>query len=209
MEWLIIISLVLSVLNFYFISKKKIDHEQDLKKFQSHTESIMVEFNRITTRNISLLDDKIEELNHKIRLGQKVDLLLKERFEEAHQIDYLSVLQLDKIDNKPISNDFNPKKEDTIKQCDPIKELIIDSIKDLNQQDNITLSTDKELFDNIPINKLKKYQSSQIQNQKKYSLLHHISKNKSKEELLELGFSLNEINLSLLSSNSKQNRSLD
>ncbi|MGL4676218.1 MAG: hypothetical protein ACRCWI_00945 [Brevinema sp.] len=194
MELLAIFSIFLSTINFYFLFKNiaRKPFQQDLTEFQSYTERMIVEFNRITTRNIELLDSRIEELNRNIRLSQKVDLLLKERFEEAQKIEYLKVLNLDKV----------YEEQNTIKHP-KIDILIEDSIEssentsqdyDLLEQLEPPKEIEDSLFEGIPITKIKKHHKN-LTRKKRDLLKEGIKDNKSKEELLDLGFTINEINL--------------
>ena len=106
MEWLVILCLALSSLNLYLFFKKSVQKPfaKESEEFRIYTETLITEFNRIATRNISLLDERLEELDHKIRLSQKVDLLLKDRFEEAHKIEYLAPLKLNEVHTENLLN---------------------------------------------------------------------------------------------------------
>ncbi|MGL5956612.1 MAG: hypothetical protein ACRC0X_08480 [Brevinema sp.] len=192
MEWFAVFSIFLSTINFYFLFKNisRKPFHQDLAEFQSYTERMIVEFNRITTRNVELLDSRIEELNRKIRLSQKVDLLLKERFEEAQKIEYLKVLQLDKV-----HEEYSVSENDQILIEDLENSNNNNSpLEQLESPNNSEDSLENSLFEGIPVAKIKKHHHTTVQ--KKQELLKDsIKENKSKEELLELGFTINEINL--------------
>lgn len=244
MEWLVVLSLTMSSLNIYFFFKNqsKKSYSQDLEEFRSYTESLITEFNRITTRNVDLLDSRIEELDHKIRLSQKIDLLLKERFEEAHKIEYLKILHLDQIyevtkKNVPAQGDpytspiYKGILPNITESSDSLKEkreeslplesqnmIFTDAKKDpttdthseksseelhdklLSQTLEIPLleeSSETDFFEGVSVTKIKKYKK--LSSQKKQELLfQYISEEKNKEELLEQGFTSNEINIALL-----------
>ena len=123
MEWLVILCLALSSLNLYLFFKKSVQKPfaKESEEFRIYTETLITEFNRIATRNISLLDERLEELDHKIRLSQKVDLLLKDRFEEAHKIEYLAPLKLNEVHTENLLNNTNQSLDEN---SEPISENI-------------------------------------------------------------------------------------
>ena len=123
MEWLVILCLALSSLNLYLFFKKSVQKPfaKESEEFRIYTETLITEFNRIATRNISLLDERLEELDHKIRLSQKVDLLLKDRFEEAHKIEYLAPLKLNEVHTENLLNNTNQSLDEN---NEPISENI-------------------------------------------------------------------------------------
>ena len=247
MEWLVVLCLILSTINFYFLitnmTKKSFDSE--LIEFRTYTETLITEFNRITTRNVDLLDSRIEDLNHKIRLSQKVDLLLKERFEEASKIEYLKPLQMEQVysspmtDSSPIDqqeielahsidhtitddltiehiildnlqNTIPTAEEDPDIDLEILTELSEDILSEISEEDyivdDIVIETPVEseyspnlLFEGIPIEKIKKHKkNSRVNIEKENQLIQYIKQNKNKDELLELGFTSNEINIAML-----------
>ena len=55
------------------------------------------------------------------------------------------------------------------------------------------------MFEGIPIEKIKKHRKNSRANlEKEQQLIQYIKHNKSKDELLELGFTSNEINIAML-----------
>lgn len=258
MAWLVVLCLVISTLNLYFFFKKSMQKsfEQELNEFRTYTETLITEFNRVTTRNVSLLDERIDELDHKIRLSQKVDLLLKERFEEAHKIEFLKPLKLNELDKEKqeISeqNTVTTQKEQLLKTPYSIEKIeiseeqqkennteknrektprktiqkLIDIIsfteekieileeqqekqqkekivkKEENSKNNHIQKTinieEPLLFEGLPIEKIKKHQSRLNTHKKQKLLLQYLQENKTKEELLNLGFNSNEINIAIL-----------
>lgn len=241
MEWLVVLCLILSTINFYFLTQNMIkkSFDSELQEFRSYTESLITEFNRITTRNVELLDSRIEDLNHKIRLSQKIDHLLKERFEEANKIEYLKPLQMDKVHSlQTLSSDpvDTHKKilsiDHTITDDMTIEHIILDNIQQnistpIDEESTNSTNNDQEisteptinpialepsnpdeistnfatnlLFEGIPIEKIKKHRKNSRANlEKEQQLIQYIKHNKSKDELLELGFTSNEINIAML-----------
>lgn len=231
MEWLIVLCLMLSTINLYFLIKNmgKKSFDSELIEFRTYTETLITEFNRITTRNVELLDSRIEELNHKVRLSQKVDLLLKERFEEASKIEYLKPLQMEQVyfSQTTVSSPFDQQRDteqaqsiDQIITDDlTIEDIILDNIQHIipiseedYSVDNIVIETPVEapieyapnlLFEGIPIEKIKKHKknsrvNSRVNVEKENQLIQYIKQNKNKDELLELGFTSNEINIAML-----------
>lgn len=222
MEWLIIFSIFFSTLNFYFLFKKlsQKPFQQELEEFRSYSERIIVEFNRITTRNVELLDSRIAELDHKIRLSQKIDKHLSERFEEASKLEYLSNF-IDsqkttsiKEEEHPINNntpiqDINNVETiddslgiditvgDDIEMLEERQNDIVEDFSELNKR-VVESSSESGLFEGIPIQKIKKHQKKTSLKNKQELLKSHIEQNKTKEELLALGFNNNEINLAML-----------
>ena len=254
MEWLVVLCLILSTINFYFLIKNmtKKSFDSELIEFRTYTETLITEFNRITTRNVDLLDSRIEDLNHKIRLSQKIDLLLKERFEEASKIEYLKPLQMEQVYSSPITEsspidqqeiklahsvdhtitddltiehiildhlqDTIPTAEETLDidsynleiLTETLLELSEDILSEISEEDyivdDIIIETPKEsenssdlLFEGIPIEKIKKHKkNSRVTIEKENQLIQYIKQNKNKDELLELGFTSNEINIAML-----------
>ena len=256
MEWLVVLCLILSTINFYFLIKNmtKKSFDSELIEFRTYTETLITEFNRITTRNVDLLDSRIEELNHKIRLSQKVDLLLKERFEEASKIEYLKPLQMEQVYSSPITEsspldqqetelahsidhtitddltieyiilgnlqDTIPTAEETpdidAYNLEILTEISEDILSEISEEDyivdDIVIETPVEspkessleyspnlLFEGIPVEKIKKYKkNSRVNLEKENQLIQYIKQNKNKDELLELGFTSNEINIAML-----------
>ncbi|MGL4388869.1 MAG: hypothetical protein ACRCTJ_05705 [Brevinema sp.] len=234
MTFIILLTSTISIINLYFWIKqrqnKPFSHE--ITAFKSETQTVMVEFNRITTRNISLLDEKLEELDHKIRISQKIDALLKERIEEFDKIshwkeietrpiiqtlideNHSAILKEPKKSKKKIlvsdisqqiaheqTNQIQATKEHLTKNKSTIKDLqkIINKVNtSLSTNHNIikSVTVESTLFEGVPIQKIKKHQST---HKKHELLLQHLQENKSKEELLALGFSNNEINLAKMS----------
>ncbi len=241
MEWLVVLCLILSTINFYFLTQNMIkkSFDSELQEFRSYTESLITEFNRITTRNVELLDSRIEDLNHKIRLSQKIDHLLKERFEEANKIEYLKPLQMDKVhslqtlSSDPVDTHTKILSIDhTITDDMTIEHIILDNIQQnistpIDEESTNSTNNDQEisteptinpialepsnpdeistnfatnlLFEGIPIEKIKKHRKNSRANlEKEQQLIQYIKHNKSKDELLELGFTSNEINIAML-----------
>ena len=256
MEWLVVLCLILSTINFYFLMKNmtKKSFDSELTEFRTYTETLITEFNRITTRNVELLDSRIEALDHKIRLSQKVDLLLKERFEEASKIEYLKALQMEQVYSSQVPQNSPPEQQDKVEQIQSIDHMITDdlTIENIvlnNLQDFIPTSEEnpeidssnldilaeisKEiltelsegsfeenyaediiidapieapvkyssnlLFEGIPVEKIKKHKkNSRVRVEKENLLIQYIKQNKNKDELLELGFTSNEINIAML-----------
>ena len=237
MEWLVVLCLILSTINFYFLIKNmtKKSFDSELIEFRTYTETLITEFNRITTRNVDLLDSRIEDLNHKIRLSQKVDLLLKERFEEASKIEYLKPLQMEQVyssqnsESSPIeaqaidytvaddltiehiiSNNISTTEEnleinsynsDILTEIS--EEIPTEILSEISEEENsIEASIEYSpnlLFEGIPVEKIKKHKkNSRINLKKEQLLIQYIKQNKNKEELLELGFTSNEINIAML-----------
>ncbi len=224
-----VFSVLLSTINFYFLVKllsNKPSHQKELDDFQSHVERLMVEFNRITTRNIELLDSRIEELDHKIRLSQKTESHLKELFEDAQKRDFLPMGFLSET-TENISTDISTIEDQNTINTTENREFLIDnpipsfseilSIESKNHktskpeiadtiEESPTIETENPkktisdqsdtLFEGVPIKKIKKHSKKNTQQQ----LMDHIQQNKSKDELLELGFNINEINLAMLCS---------
>ena len=143
MEWLVILCLALSSLNLYLFFKKSVQKPfaKESEEFRIYTETLITEFNRIATRNISLLDERLEELDHKIRLSQKVDLLLKDRFEEAHKIEYLAPLKLNEVHTENLLNNTNQSLDEN---NEPISENIPNNTNQSLDENNEPIS------ENIP-----------------------------------------------------------
>ena len=143
MEWLVILCLALSSLNLYLFFKKSVQKPfaKESEEFRIYTETLITEFNRIATRNISLLDERLEELDHKIRLSQKVDLLLKDRFEEAHKIEYLAPLKLNEVHTENLLNNTNQSLDEN---SEPISENIPNNTNQSLDENNEPIS------ENIP-----------------------------------------------------------
>ena len=248
MEWLIVLCLILSTINFYFLMKNmtKKSFDSELTEFRTYTETLITEFNRITTRNVELLDSRIEALDHKIRLSQKVDLLLKERFEEASKIEYLKPLQMEQVyssqvvpQTSPLEPEQSHSIDHTITDDLTIENIVLDNLQDtiptaeetpdidtynleilteiskdilseISEEDyivdDIVIETPVEseyspnlLFEGIPIEKIKKHKkNSRVNIEKENQLIQYIKQNKNKDELLELGFTSNEINIAML-----------
>ena len=249
MEWLVVLCLILSTINFYFLIKNlsKKSFDSDLIEFRTYTETLITEFNRITTRNVELLDSRIEDLNHKIRLSQKIDLLLKERFEEAAKIEYLKPLQMEQIYSSQTAKNPPPAQQNEIDHIITddltIEDVILDNLQytiptseenpeiddynnthnldilteilsEISEEDSIdiVIETPEEipkkspseyssnlLFEGIPVEKIKKHKkNSRVNLEKENQLIQYIKQNKNKDELLELGFTSNEINIAML-----------
>ena len=250
MEWLIVLCLILSTINFYFLMKNmtKKSFDSELTEFRTYTETLITEFNRITTRNVELLDSRIEALDHKIRLSQKVDLLLKERFEEASKIEYLKPLQMEQVyssqvvpQTSPLEPEQSHSIDHTITDDLTIENIVLDNLQDtiptaeetpdidtynleilteiskdilseISEEDyivdDIVIETPVEstfeyssnlLFEGIPVEKIKKHKkNSRVNLEKENLLIQYIKQNKNKDELLELGFTSNEINIAML-----------
>ena len=250
MEWLVVLCLILSTINFYFLMKNmtKKSFDSELTEFRTYTETLITEFNRITTRNVELLDSRIEALDHKIRLSQKVDLLLKERFEEASKIEYLKPLQMEQVyssqvvpQTSPLEPEQSHSIDHTITDDLTIENIVLDNLQDtiptaeetpdidtynleilteiskdilseISEEDyivdDIVIETPVEstfeyssnlLFEGIPVEKIKKHKkNSRVNLEKENLLIQYIKQNKNKDELLELGFTSNEINIAML-----------
>ncbi|MGL4563285.1 MAG: hypothetical protein ACRCVW_05465 [Brevinema sp.] len=207
MIFIIFLVSIISLINLYFLVKqrKQKPYDHEIKEFQKQTETIMVEFNRITIRNISMLDEKLEELDHKIRLAQKIDIVLKERLEEVNQISYLSSLNLNKLEEKN-SDSIDHKNEN--KKMRIKKKKLSESknpneieLKEDNKNNTDIVIKNNELFEGIPIEKIKKQTPIHLlPTHKKHALLiQYLNEKKTKEELIGIGFSNNEINIATMS----------
>ncbi|MGL4394380.1 MAG: hypothetical protein ACRCS8_04060 [Brevinema sp.] len=236
MTILILLTSTISIINLYFLLKQRRTKpfDQDVSAFKIETEKVMVEFNRITTRNISILDDKIEELDHKIRIAQKIDSTLKERLEEFDKINYLKdapeeAEQKQKRQKKKtllaeISEQIAKKEHSLVVDTEAVEDVFERSVSPKDQiviveekvleasvEDVIIASepdpakedsADSVLFEGVPVQKIKKHQSTQKQHE---TLLQYLKEEKTREELLSLGFSNNEINLATMSLSLEQN----
>ncbi|MGL4560942.1 MAG: hypothetical protein ACRCV0_01465 [Brevinema sp.] len=211
MIFIIFLVSIISLINLYFLVKqrKQKPYNHEIKEFQTQTESIMVEFNRITIRNISMLDEKLEELDHKIRLAQKIDIVLKERLEEMNQISYFSSLNLNKLeeknsdslDHKNAHKKTKIKKNKLSESKNPDEIEVKEEIKKDNKNNSDIMIKNNELFEGIPIEKIKKQTPIHLlPTHKKHALLiQYLNEKKTKEELIEIGFSNNEINIATMS----------
>lgn len=169
----------------YKIKTKK-PYQAELEEFRSQTERLIVEFNRVASRNLSMLDDRIEELERKIRLSHKVEAVLKERFEEADKYELLQPFRLNTPDHEK-TDAPHPK------EAFGYNDFFGDEAPEINKTEI------PEVFEGISIKSLKNYQARQTpHSNKQKQLIDHIRQHKNKEELLELGFSINEINLALM-----------
>lgn len=167
-------------------TKTKKTHQTELEEFRSQTERLIVEFNRVASRNLSMLDDRIEELERKIRLSHKVEAVLKERFEEADKYELLQPFRLNAASDEK-TNPPHPK------EAFGYNDFFADEVPEINNTEI------PEVFDGISVRSLKNYQASRTSDtDKQKQLIDHIRQHKNKEELLELGFSINEINLALM-----------
>lgn len=167
-------------------TKTKKPHQAELEEFRSQTERLIVEFNRVASRNLSMLDDRIEELERKIRLSHKVEAVLKERFEEADKYELLQPFRLNTSGDEKTA-------EPHPKEAFGYNDFFDDEAPEINNTEI------PEVFEGISIKSLKNYQVSRTSDaDKQKQLIDHIRQHKNKEELLELGFSINEINLALM-----------
>ncbi|MGL4367084.1 MAG: hypothetical protein ACRCTQ_02210 [Brevinemataceae bacterium] len=210
MTWIFAaVILTISILHLYVILKRSPSGrtDNDLKEFQIQAEALMTEFNRIAARNISILDERLEELDHKIRISQKMDHVLKERLEEMYKTTFFKSISepnnLDEIkeaskqQSKTSKQTKRSLKTSSTEKTLPIETDLVESIlPELPPRQEVQQEI---LFEGIPVEKLKKTSYRGVTAQIKYkALLNYISEKKSKEELLELGFSINEINLAVL-----------
>ncbi|SFB69081.1 hypothetical protein SAMN02745150_00239 [Brevinema andersonii] len=167
-------------------TKTEKTHQTELEEFRSQTERLIVEFNRVASRNLSMLDDRIEELERKIRLSHKVEAVLKERFEEADKYKLLQPLRLNASSDEE-TPPHHPK------EAFGYNDFFADEAPEIN---NTEIS---EVFEGISVRSLKNYQAGRNSDtDKQKQLIGYIRQHKNKEELLELGFSINEINLALM-----------
>lgn len=188
MDFFVGASFCMSFLALVWAYKTKTNkpHQAELEEFRSQTERLIVEFNRVASRNLSMLDDRIEELERKIRLSHKVEAVLKERFEEADKYELLQPFRLNTSDNKK-TEEPHPR------EAFAYNDFFEDEALEINN------TRIPEVFEGISVKSLKNYQASQISHiDKQEQLIDHIRQHKNKEELLELGFSINEINLALM-----------
>ncbi len=206
---LIVFCIFLSAINFYFLVKilSEKPYQKDIQDFQTQTERLMVEFNRITTRNIDLLDSRIEELNHKIRQSQKTEALLKELFEEAQKIEHLSSIKPSLVSTNTTDNTIDTIDDKfSLVSANTSNDNIADNIVEVEKSENQRSWADGQLsdslFEGVSVNKIKKHRKK-VKNSQEL-LKKYIQENKTKEELLEMGYNINEINLvSLLEKNTK------
>lgn len=188
MDFFVGASFCMSFLALVWAYKTKTNkpHQAELEEFRSQTERLIVEFNRVASRNLSMLDDRIEELERKIRLSHKVEAVLKERFEEADKYELLQPFRLNTSDNEKIAPP-HPR------EAFGYNDFFGDEAPEINKTEI------PEVFEGISVKSLKNYQVSQTSHiDKQKELIDHIRQQKNKEELLELGFSINEINLALM-----------
>lgn len=78
MSCLIFLSMVLSCLNIYIFVKWHRFPKSSQKEFEKHAEKLIVEFNRVCTRNISILEESLSELHRKIQIANKIKNSLPE-----------------------------------------------------------------------------------------------------------------------------------
>ncbi|MGL5721164.1 MAG: hypothetical protein ACRCY4_02020, partial [Brevinema sp.] len=168
--------------------------ETDLSEFRAETERLIAEFNRVTERNLSMMDDRLEALERQTRSARKAEEDLIE-LQEQHKA--LGIIPREEL-SKPKKAKMQPKEEESreISPTPPIQEKS-------PEENNPPMEASPEtppLFDGFPVQRLRSYgerRNSQVRSHEQ--LLQYLRENKSKDELIDMGFSSNEINLAILS----------
>lgn len=91
MAWIVIafiINFILLYLMFLKFSKdiKKVSQKEFLKDVKKNLEELIAEFNKITDRNLSLLEERIAELSNYIEKARSIAGVLKELIEKSEEI---------------------------------------------------------------------------------------------------------------------------
>ncbi|URA10949.1 hypothetical protein [Thermospira aquatica] len=136
-------------------------------QLKKEMEGLIVEFNAAATRNIEMLEQKIEEIQRLIQRANQKIFQLDERIERAQR-----PVVVEKIVEKPVVSETlsKPEKQRKAVSRERTEFSSSDKVFSQKQEHELPLSRDEQL--------------------KQYLLA-----GKSREELLEMGFVENEINL--------------
>ncbi|MGL5254094.1 MAG: hypothetical protein ACRC9L_03665 [Brevinema sp.] len=180
--------------------------ESDLIEFRAETERLIAEFNRVSERNISMMDDRLEALERQIRIARKLEeeLLLRE---EKDKVTSILPVELKKPERKKKSKKTVEPEAQAEISSEPLPEKSLKVAPEELQPVDAALEI-PPLFDGFPVQRLRSYGEKRANTIKSHEqLLLFLKENKTKEELIDMGFSSNEINLAILSISLEENTS--
>ncbi|MGL5721115.1 MAG: hypothetical protein ACRCY4_01755 [Brevinema sp.] len=202
---LTIISLFISIVTLVIVLKERTRRpfEADLADFRAETERLIAEFNRVAERNISMMDDRIEALERQTRIARKIEDDLSVQLEQ-HKLAGILPTDLEKPSRKK-----KPKEEVLMEQSpvvEPLEEIAATSPQ--TEPPEPSAPETPPLFDGFPVQRLRSYGEKRTSAVKSHEqLLQYLKENKTKDELIDMGFSSNEINLAILSISLEENTS--
>lgn len=192
-----IFSLLISASSLIIILKERSrrPYAADLEEFRLETERLIAEFNRVAERDTGILDDRLSLLQQEIRSARNTESALRQLIEETRRDNILakgSFLDSEDGDSDADEIDSTPHPKEAFgyaKESPPAPEEPFQNA----------------LFDGFSVERIKSYAKHRNSPKKKHELLlQHLKENKNRDELLEMGFSPNEINLALLNLSTSQ-----
>ncbi len=180
-----ILSIIIFAISLYifYVTNKKVQSIKDeaiSSEMRQEMDALITEFNRTATRNIEILEDKIEELSGQIVKADKRLLNLDEKISRA---------------NRPIVVEKIVEKESPVPEKTKKEKIPQDSPGVPEEREIRKPVFQAPLPEPVPPQKEKEEKSKALPQSRSDELKELMRKGHSEQELMDMGYQLNEIKL--------------